>query len=131
VRFPRATRPHFWGKSRRGNWVVQRKTARDRFTRSLRAIYRWCRGFRHLPVGEQQRVLGLKLRGHYAYYGITGNAKCLSRFLYEVCRAWHKWLARRSNSMTMSWERFHRLTERYSLPPPRVVHSIYRIAASP
>ncbi|TMA33900.1 MAG: group II intron reverse transcriptase/maturase [Deltaproteobacteria bacterium] len=122
---------HYWGTSRRGNWVVQRKTARDRLTRSLRAIYRWCRDFRHLPVCEQQRVLGLKLRGHYAYYGITGNLSALARFLWEVRGIWHKWLARRSNSTTMSWERFTRLIERYPLPPPRVVHSIYRTAASP
>src|SRR5439155_3214953 len=122
---------HYWGTSRRGNWVVQRKTARDRLTRSLRAIYRWCGDFRHLPVCEQQRVLGLKLRGHYAYYGITGNLSALARFLWEVRGIWHKWLARRSNSTTMSWERFTRLIERYPLPPPRVVHSIYRTAASP
>lgn len=117
---------HFWGKSRQGRPVVQRKTARDRFTRSLRAVYRWCRANRHLPVREQHRVLGQKLRGHYAYYGITGNALALSRFHCEVRRAWRKWLARRSNSMLMSWQRFVRLIERYSLPPPRVVHSIYR-----
>ena len=31
---------HFWGRSRKGNWVVRRKTARDRFSRALRAIRR-------------------------------------------------------------------------------------------
>jgi hypothetical protein len=122
---------HFWGKSRRGCSVVQRKTARDRFTRSLRVIYRWCRAYRHLPVREQHRVLGLKLRGHYAYYGITGNMSALARFQWGVRRVWRKWLARRSNSAPMSWERYVRLLERYSLPPPRVVHSVYRSAASP
>jgi len=122
---------HYWGKSRRGYSVVQRKTARNRFTRSLRAIYCWCRAHRHLPLQEQQRVLGLKLRGHYAYYGITGNVTALSRFHFEVRGAWRKWIARRSNSRTMSWARFARLFERYPLPRPRVVHSIYRTAAIP
>jgi group II intron reverse transcriptase/maturase len=122
---------HSWGWSRRGRPVVRRKTARDRFTRSWRAVYRWCRENRHLPIAEQQRVLGQKLRGHYAYYGLTGNARALTRFSFEVRRAWHKWLGRRSRSARMSWERFARLLERHPLPPVRVVHSIYRTAASP
>lgn len=121
----------YWGKSCRGYPVVQRKTAWDRFTRSLRAVDRWCRAFRHLPVREQRRVVGLKMRGHYAYYGITGNMSALSRFSYEVRRVWRKWLDRRSNSRRMSWKRFVRLIGRHPLPLPRVVHSIYRTAASP
>lgn len=122
---------HYWGSSRRGHPVVRRKTASDRFTRSLRAVSRWCRTNRHLPLIEQQRGLGQKLRGHYGYYGITGNALALARFRNEVRRAWRKWLARRSNSTQMPWERFVRLLERYPLPPVRVVHSAFRVAASP
>jgi len=122
---------HYWGWSRRGRSVVRRKTARDRFGRALRAVYRWCRVHRHLPLREQQRVLGLKLRGHYAYYGITGNAPCLARFLWEVRRAWRKWLARRSNKARMPWDCFVRLIERYPLPLPRVVHSSLPSAARP
>jgi hypothetical protein len=122
---------HFWGRSRRGHPVVQRKTARDRFSRSLRNVYRWCRVNRHLPLVEQQRGLGQKLRGHYAYYGLTGNARALARFYFEVRRCWRKWIARRSRPARMPWARFARLLERYPLPPVRVVHSLYRIAASP
>ena len=122
---------HYWGKSRRGCPVVRRKTARNRFIRSLRAVSGWCRVNRHLPLTEQQRELGRKLRGHYAYYGITGNALALADFRHEVGRAWRKWLARRSGSMRLPWERFNRLVERYPLPRARVVHSSLLAAASP
>lgn len=122
---------HYWGWSRRGHPVVRRKTARDRFTRALRAVSRWCRMHRHLPLWEQQHRLGRMLQGHYAYYGITGNAASLSRFLWQVRRAWRKWLMRRSRSAGMSWERYARLLERHPLPPVRVVHSVFRTAASP
>ena len=122
---------HFWGRSRTGRWVVQRKTATDRFTRALREIGRWCRAHRHWRVADQQAALSRKLRGHYAYYGITGNARALVRFLYEVRRLWRKWLNRRSWHARMTWEKFARLTERYPFPPPRVVHSVYRRAATP
>jgi group II intron reverse transcriptase/maturase len=122
---------HYWGWSRRGRPIVRRKTARDRFTRALRVIDRWCRENRHLPLAEQQRVLGQKLRGHYAYYGITGNAPSLARFLWEVRGTWRRWLARRSNRARLPWERFVGIVQRYPLPPSRVVHSIYRSAARP
>ena len=36
-------------------------------------IAQWCRIHRHQPIAEQHRTLSQKLRGHYAYYGITGN----------------------------------------------------------
>jgi len=122
---------HHWARSLRGNWVVRKRTASSRFTRSLKAIARWCRHHRHEPVREQQMMLNRKLRGHYAYYGVTGNASALKRFRECVHRLWHKWLNRRSQRNTMPWPRFARLLERYPLSPVRVVHSIYRPAANP
>jgi RNA-directed DNA polymerase len=122
---------HFWTRSRKKRWVIKRKTAAKRFTRAVRHIWQWCRHNRHRPVADQQTVLTRKLRGHYAYYGITGNGDALSRFLWLAERAWRFWLNRRSRRADMPWDRFKRLLKRYPLPPPRVVHSIYRRAANP
>jgi RNA-directed DNA polymerase len=116
---------HYWGRSWKGRWVVKRKTARESFTRALRKIGQWCRSNRHEKVEAQQQNLNRKLRGHYAYYGITGNYKALSKFYYEVKRQWLKWLNRRSHAGHMSWEVFDRLRDHYPLQPPRVVHSVY------
>ena len=117
---------HYWGRSRKGRWVVKRKTAKDRFSRALRGIGQWCRAHRHWPVREQWAVLSRKLRGHYAYYGITGNFQALHRFRYETARRWRTWLNRRHRRGGMTWERFMRLCHTYPLPPARVVHSVYR-----
>jgi group II intron reverse transcriptase/maturase len=122
---------HFWGRSRKGRWVVQRKTAKESFSRALREVGRWCRVHRHWSVAAQQAALSRKLQGHYAYYGITGNARALARFLCEVQRLWCKWLGRRSWRARMTWQKFVRMSTRYPLPPPRVVHSVYRRAATP
>ena len=65
---------HYWGRSQRGHWVVKLKTASDRFSRALRSIDSWCRDHRHWSLREQQQKLNSKLRGHYAYYGVTGNS---------------------------------------------------------
>jgi group II intron reverse transcriptase/maturase len=116
---------HVWGRSRTGRWVVKRKTAKTRFSRALRRIGEWCRRNRHRPVAEQQEGLSRKLRGHDAYYGITGNARALSRLRYEVNRRWRQWLGRRSHAAPLDWSAFNRLLQRYPLPPVRVVHSVY------
>jgi hypothetical protein len=122
---------NYSSRSRRGYPIVKRKTAKDRMSRALKAVKLWCRTQRHLPVEEQHRALRRKLLGHDAYYGITGNGDALERYRYEVRRIWRKWLGRQSNRAGMTWERFQRLLLRYPLPSARVVHSVYRVAASP
>lgn len=115
---------HYWGKSRKGNWVVKRKTAASRFTRSLNRVRQWCRRCRHEPVAWQQRQLSRSLRGHYAYYGITGNYWSLNNFHRQVTREWRKWLNRRSQKAKMTWERFNRLLIKHPLERPRIFHVI-------
>jgi len=113
---------HYWGKSRRGTWVVKRKTASSRFGRAVRSIAQWCRNNRHRPVSEQHIKLRQKLNGHYAYYGITGNYAALKRFHHEVERRWHKWLNRRNRQRELLWSQFNAMLRRLPLPNPRIVH---------
>ena len=124
---------HYWGKSQTGRWVIRRKTMRKRFTRGLKAISRWCRENLHEPMREQVEQLGRKLKGHFGYYGMTGNFESLRRFRWEVIKIWRKWLARRGDPKGMPkgmpWDRMNRLLQFFYLPEARVVHSIY--AAKP
>jgi RNA-directed DNA polymerase len=69
-------------------------------------------------------MLSQKLRGHDAYYGITGNYRALARLRHVVGRVWRKWLARR-RAGPLPWTAFGRLLQRYPLPTARVVHSVY------
>jgi RNA-directed DNA polymerase len=114
---------HYWGRALTGGWVVKRKTVSKRLGRAVRSIAQWCRNNRHRPVCEQHYTLSQKVRGHYAYYGITCNMRMLREFLYAVHRAWRHWLSRRNRQRQMNWECFQRLLQRYPLPPPRIVHS--------
>ncbi|HVZ94780.1 MAG TPA: group II intron reverse transcriptase/maturase [Phycisphaerales bacterium] len=116
---------HHWALSQKGNWIVKRRTMRTRLTRGLERIRAWCRDHRHLPIAEQCKALGQKMRGHYGYYGITGNHAALARFAHNVRCIWRFWLNRRSQRAAMAWERFSRLLTRYPLPQPRVVHSVF------
>lgn len=111
---------HYWAKSRKGNNVVKRKTAKDRFRRALRRIYDWCRQNRHRPVAEQHATLKKKLEGHYRYYGLPTNAPALLSFRHRTVRAWWKWLSRRSQKARLTVAAMTRLLERYPLPDPRI-----------
>lgn len=114
---------HNWGKSRRGYWVVTKKTAASRFRRALRNIREWGMKNRHLPLKEQQRALNRKLRGHDAYCGIAGNYRMLSQVRCQVAKLWRKWLGRRNRRGVPNWEKFQALLRIFPLGPARIVHS--------
>lgn len=123
---------HYWGLSRKGNWIIRRKTASGRFTRAVKKITAYCKSVRHQRLKDQYEGLKQKLTGHYQYYGITGNSRSLGQYAYEVRRIWKRWLMRRSQRRKKGgWERFSRTEEQFPLPMPRVVHSIYNRVANP
>jgi group II intron reverse transcriptase/maturase len=109
---------HFWAKSRKGRWVVTRKTSKKRLTRAVRTMGEWMRKNRHKPVSTQHKTLVQKLRGHFNYYGITGNSEALGDFVYLVRRLWKKWLGRRSQRAQFNWERMEVMMERFPFPSP-------------
>ncbi len=122
---------HYWGQSRKGYPTVKRRTARSRFSRALKRVWVLCKHARHDPLPAQRAMLARQLQGHYNYYGITGNARRLGVFYFQVTKAWHNALRRRGGKRRLNWERFKALLEHYPLPMPRVVHSIYRLPAKP
>ena len=121
---------HYWGRTRSRLWAIKRKTARARFSRSIRRIAEWCRLHRHEPLHVQHRSLTRKMKGHYAFYGITGNADALQRFRRAVFRIWYRWLSRRTRRR-MSFARFKQATMRFPLPWGVAIHSVLLRSANP
>jgi hypothetical protein len=119
---------HYWGRTRTGGWSIKRKTSSKRLRRAFSRISDWCRKHRHDPIPKQHAMLTKKLRGHYAYYGITGNARALGLVWRAAEELWQKWLSRRSQRARIPWDRFRRLLAVFKLPRPVVVHSVYRAA---
>lgn len=122
---------HAWMKTRKGIWVLFQVTSRKRLTRALSRIREWLSRHRHRPIREQSRILSQKLLGHYAYFGLTGNASGIKSFHDEVHREWKKWLGRRSWRGALFWKRFQKIAKRFPLPPPRLVHRAAPTAANP
>jgi len=119
---------HYWGRSRKGHPLVKRKTAANRLRRILKRTNEWLRKHRHEPVRWQHDKLSKALRGHYSYYGVTGNAKAMESLRFHIERLWRYWLNRRSWKARMPWERFNLLQTHYPLPKVKVVHSVLGVS---
>jgi RNA-directed DNA polymerase len=113
---------HVWGRSRRGKNVVRQTTAKSRFARALASVSEWCRTHLHLAIDEQHLHLGRVLRGHFAYYGISGNSRRLRWYACQVERIWKQWLSRRGQPGQSRWARLRELLTRTPLPSAKIVH---------
>ncbi len=62
-----------------------------------------------------------QLRGHFAYYGVSDNSKCIRNFAYQVMLTLFKWLNRRGKRGCYTWEKFFKLLKQFPLPKPRIM----------
>lgn len=116
-----------WGKSRQGNWVVRRKTAKSRLQRSLKRMDEWLSANRSLKLRAQWKMICLKMEGHYQYYGVTGNYEALRMFAFRTRRRWFFWLRRRSQRHRMTRQRFAQILKHLPLPKPHIPKSVYHL----
>jgi len=117
---------HYCDKSRMGNFKVGRKTSRKKFVAKCKEMNRWLRLIRNRTKTKLWwRTLAAKLRGHFQYYGVSGNTTGVRMFYSNVLRMVRKWLNRRSQKRKMSLEKFFNYLEHYPLPKPRLVHNFY------
>lgn len=122
---------HYCGHSRKGRFLLGRKTSGKRFRKACTEINDWLRKVRSVQrISQWWPVLAAKLRGHYGYYGVSGNSRMIANFGYVTIRAVYKWLNRRSDRQSMNWEQLNAYMVRYPLPRPRIVHNLYRPSLS-
>ena len=114
---------HYWAKSRKGKWIIKRKTSGKKLRLKITAVWDWCKHNRHINVKEQQQLLNSKLTGHYQYYGIRGNYKSLEVYYESVEKAWKRWLGRRSQTGYINYEDFRKYLMHYPLVKPRIMHA--------
>lgn len=119
---------HVWGRSRRGKDMVMQVMAKSRFARALAAVSDWCRKHRNWSIRDQHRHLSSMMRGHFAYYGVGGNARRLRWFAHQVARIWQKWLSRRDRQSVFRWTRLNEILKRHPLPPARLLHSFATVS---
>ena len=109
------------GKSRRGNFLLKRRTRRDRMTAKLGEIKDELRQRMHEPIPEQGKWLKQVVAGFFNYHAVPTNSPALEAFRYYVTNLWRRTLQRRSQKSAMTWERMKKLTDDW-LPRPRILH---------
>jgi len=115
----------YWARSRKGRWGMACKTRRASLRRAIQSVTDWCRRHRHHPVQVQHAALTRRLRGHFNYFGVSGNFRSLLLLVEATRRAWYKWLCRRSQRKRLNWERFADLLAQLPLPRPRITVRIW------
>jgi group II intron reverse transcriptase/maturase len=110
-----------WGKDRKGEDRVKRRTARKKLRGSLKRFTEWIKESRHLRLGVLLERLNGKLRGYYNYYGVCGNYVSLEQFFGCAMRILMKWLNRRSQRRRYNWVGFKEVLVRFGVERPRIV----------
>ena len=114
---------HYGAKTRKGNWVIKRKTADKKERKTIQDLREGCRRNRHRSLEEQYRILCSKLRGHFQYFGLRCNLRAMKTVLYHALRNWKYGLSRRSRKKTLNGSKFGRLLEQIPLPQPKIVQN--------
>jgi RNA-directed DNA polymerase len=109
------------GKSRRGHFLVTRKTRRDRMAARLRAIKEELRQRLHRPIPETGNWLAQVVAGYFAYHAVPTNSRAIGAFRYHVIVLWHRTLNRRSQRSGLTWKRMKMLAADF-LPRPQILH---------
>jgi group II intron reverse transcriptase/maturase len=108
-------------RSRRGRFLLTRKSRRDRMRATLREIKDTLRRDMHRSLLAQGKWLGQIVKGYFAYHAVPTNGRSLQAFYYHVLRLWQRTLRRRSQKDGFTLERVRRLATTW-FPKPRILH---------
>ena len=108
------------GKSRRGRFLVTRKSRRDRMAARPREIKEGLRQRLH-PIPETGSWLAQVVAGYLAYHAVPTNSRAIGTFRYHVVVLWHRTLNRRSQRSRLTWQRMKMLAADF-LPRPQILH---------
>ena len=117
---------HYCGKSRRGYFIMGHKTSKENICRKLKETKEWIKKIRSkLKLKEWWPTLKSKLTGHYNYFGVSGNYRCLRQFYNQIVSMAFKWVNKRGQKKSMSFETFCNYLQHNPLPIPRICYALY------
>lgn len=117
---------HYCDKSREGKFKVGRKTSKKKYKQKLKNVTGWIKRVKNsLSNVEIWKTINAKLKGHYLYYGISGNSRMIEEFYRQVKRILQKWMNRRSQRKSWNWEEYQIYIEKFPLEKPKIYRSFY------
>lgn len=116
----------YWGRSKTGKVIPKLRTKSKTMTSKLRKVKEWIKGIKDkAPLRVIWKTFVAKLRGHINYYGVSHNAENVTSFLNEATKTVFKWLNRRSQRKSFTWESFAKYKKTHPLPQVRIVHRLF------
>lgn len=120
----------YWGKSRAGRVIPKLKTRAKTIRTKLKKVNEWAKQIRHKrPMKEVWKIFKAKMRGHVQYYGVSHNIEQVNTFLYMATKIIFKWLNRRSQRKSFTWEKFQLFMRAEPLPRGKIVHPLFTISS--
>lgn len=118
---------HYCKTSRNGWFGAGHKTSKVNLRRKLLEIKQWLKKVRGLiSIHEIWKMLRVKLLGHYRYFGVSGNYRCLRQFYNQVISLVFKWINRRSQRKSMNWQKYLNYLGWNPLPMPQIYYQLYK-----
>ncbi|MGD6938061.1 group II intron reverse transcriptase/maturase [Bacillus infantis] len=118
---------HYCSESKKGKFRVKRKTSRKKLNAKLKQHKEWLKIHRTTNIRDIMGRISRSLIGYYNYYCITDNLQTVENFLDRIRKLLFKWMNRRSQRKSFSWEKFKLFLEKYPLPKPRIKVNIYKL----
>jgi RNA-directed DNA polymerase len=109
------------GKTRAGQFQVQRKTRRDRMLAKLLAVKEAMRQRMHQPIAKQGKWLRHVVCGYFNYHAVPTNFRALAVFRIEIAKRWRRVLSRRSDKGSLTWAQVNKLISDW-LPKASILH---------
>lgn len=107
-----------WGRDRKSQPHLKRRTSRKSLRASVERFTQWCRDNRRKRLRPLFASLNRKLQGYYQYYGVYDNSRSIKQFFHITRRILYKWLNRRSQRRSFNWTGFTAALEAFGIPTP-------------
>lgn len=118
---------HYCGKSKSGYFRVKRKSSRKKLQGKLKESKEWIKKNRNNDIHMIMDRFKRSLVGYYNYYCITDNTPSVHRFKDKIQYLLFRWLNRRSQRKSFTWDKFNLFLHKYPLPSPRIKVNIYNL----
>ena len=118
---------HYCGKSKQGKFRVKRKSSRKKVQGKLKESKEWLKSNRNKNIHLIMERFRRSLVGYYNYYCITDNSRTVNDFKEKIEILLFKWLNRRSQRKSFTWDKFRLFLQMFPLPKPRIRVNIYEL----
>ncbi len=116
---------HYCGRTQTGKFSVKVKTSSKKMHKAIASMKLFLKENRTMPFEQVLKEVALKLTGHYNYYGVTDNIKGLIQFRYYTIQLIYKWMNRRSQRKSFTFEELGDYIARNPLPRPKLTYAFY------